>query len=179
MINIFIDKLTDCLIKRDTEKIVNTSYSILERKLSDNDIATMHRNGWSSNFNWKEIQKEGFTIVQLYAEDDERVQGLIAYKHHKEDLYTFVPLVEAAPWNIGKTGEYIGVGGHLFAIACKASWDAGNEGFVMFEAKTDIAEHYMETLQAEILDYNVPIKMVLDTSAAAMLIHKYLLEKEE
>jgi hypothetical protein len=46
--------------------------------------------------------------------------------------------VEAAPHNVGKMGKYKGVGAHLFAIACKLSWDAGNEGYVQFTAKTDM-----------------------------------------
>lgn len=39
-----------------------------------------------------------------------------------------VYLVENAPWNIGsERQEFIGVGAHLFAIACKRSFEAGCE----------------------------------------------------
>ena len=63
-------------------------------------------------------------------EGSEDVQGRIALKHIRDQYYTHVDIVKAAPFNIGKTGKYKGVGAHLFAIACKLSWDTGNEGYV-------------------------------------------------
>lgn len=44
------------------------------------------------------------------------MQGRIALKHIRDQYYTHVDIVEAAPFNIGKTGKYKGVGAHLFAI---------------------------------------------------------------
>ena len=62
-------------------------------------------------------------------------------------------IVEAAPFNVGSGGKYKGVGAHLFAIACKLSWDVGNEGYVQFTAKTDLVNHYIKTLNAKCIDY--------------------------
>lgn len=178
MIEILIDKLTNCLILRSTNERRDTWYTKMSKRLTMQDIRDMHEAGWNKNFDWKSVQEEGYTIVELFADEDDRVQGLIAYKHIHSDKYTFVPLVEAAPWNCGHEGEYIGVGAHLFAIACKESWDNGNEGYVMFEAKTDLIEHYKEKLSAIVIDWRIPVKMVLDTKAASILIEKYLLRKE-
>ena len=36
-----------------------------------------------------------------------------------------VDIVETAPHNYGHNGKYEGVGGHLFAIACKVSMESG------------------------------------------------------
>lgn len=63
--------------------------------------------------------------------------------------YTHVDIVEAAPSNVGRNGKYKGVGAHLVAIACQLSWDAGNEGYVQFTAKTDLVPHYMKELGAK------------------------------
>lgn len=51
-----------------------------------------------------------------------------------------VHLVENAPWNIGQSSQdFRGVGAHLFAIACKRSFECGAEGSVAFQAKTNLA----------------------------------------
>ncbi len=50
------------------------------------------------------------------------MQGRIALKHIRDQYYTHVDIVEAAPFNIGQMGKYKGVGAHLFAVACKLSW---------------------------------------------------------
>ena len=110
---------------------------------------------------------------------DDEVQGYIALMHHEKDYYTFVPLVESAPRNRGSNGRYKGVGGHLFAIACKESWDNGNAGCVMFESKTDLVQHYMNTLSATIMSSRIPVKLLLDTRAAANLIQKYFFAEED
>ena len=84
-------------------------------------------------------------------------------------------IVEAAPFNVGHAGRYKGVGAHLFAIACKLSWDVGNEGYVQFTAKTDLVEHYRETLAAKSIDWHT---MYIDSYGAVKLIQRYFKEDE-
>lgn len=179
MVDLFIDALTNCLVVSATDEEVKTHYKIIERTITKADVEEMHKEGWQSNFDWKKVQDEGNEIAELYVEGDDRVQGLIGFKHIKRDLYTFVPLAESAPWNIGSGGEYMGVGGHLFAIACKESWDVGNEGYVVFESKTDLVEHYIENLHAQIIGNGTPVRMMLDPYAALHLIKKYILGGKE
>lgn len=78
--------------------------------------------------------------------------------------------MEAAPDNVGKKGKFKGVGAHLFAIACKLSWDNGNDGYVQFVAKTDLIEHYIDTLNAKRIDWHT---LYIDTYGASELINKY------
>lgn len=80
-------------------------------------------------------------------------------------------IVETAPHNFGHEGRYEGVGGHLFAIACKLSLDAGCDGYVAFTAKTNLIEHYQETLNAKVLNGQ---RMFIDENVAKELIEKYL-----
>ncbi|WP_295860758.1 hypothetical protein [uncultured Fibrobacter sp.] len=103
-----------------------------------------------------------------------KVQGMIALKHIRDQFYTHVDIVEAAPENIGKTGKYKGVGAHLFAIACKLSWDVGNEGYVQFTAKTNLVEHYRNTLGARNIDTQ---RMFIDSYGALKLIKTYFPEE--
>ncbi len=71
------------------------------------------------------------------------IQGLISYKINEN--YIFVNLVETAEFNRGKKKMYVGVGGNLFAYACKISFDMGFEGYVSFKAKTALIEYYKES----------------------------------
>lgn len=103
-------------------------------------------------------------------ENDDEVQGMIALKHIREQYYTHVDIVEASPDNVGRNGKYKGVGAHLFAIACKLSWDAGNEGYVQFTAKTDLLEHYKKELDAKMIDWHT---LYIDSYGAIALINKY------
>ena len=135
MIDIIIDNLTNCLEVRETGEIAKTYYKRNVKKFTSEEIRRMHMEGWSENFNWKSIQEQGFEVFELHTKHDDVIQGCISLNHIKDQYFTFVPLLEIAPWNIGVKGKYQGVGGHLFAIACKESWDSGNDGYVVFESK--------------------------------------------
>jgi len=178
MINVYIDSLTNCLIRKNDSCTVSTYYTLLPRNFfTPQRVKLMHATGWTKNFNWSVVQKGGGMVFALYARNDDRVQGYIGIEHRLKDKYTYVVLAESSPWNVGKNGEYEGVGAHLFAIACKESWDAGNEGVVMFEPKTKLIDHYIKTLHADIIYRGVPARMMLDTPAAERLINQYLLKE--
>lgn len=115
-------------------------------------------------------QKDGFDIYELYAVNDDRVQGRVALKHEHQNLFTYVKLVESAPFNRGEKRVYEGVGGHLFAIACKLSFENGNKGFVQFVAKTDLVEHYRKSIFAHSIDEQ---KMYIDSQGAKQLVCNY------
>lgn len=79
-------------------------------------------------------------------------------------------LVESAPFNIGKTKIYAGVPGNLVAFACKLSFQRGYEGNVSFLSKSQLVQHYIDTLGA--LHYGGRV-MIIETEAALRLINKY------
>ena len=79
-------------------------------------------------------------------------------------------LIETARHNFGKNKIYEGVAGNLVAFACKLSSNKGYEGFVVFEAKTKLIEHYKLSLKAQLIARN---RMVIDKTAALFLIDKY------
>jgi hypothetical protein len=57
-------------------------------------------------------------------------------------------LLESAPFNKGKTNAYAGVPGNLVAFACKLAFQRGHEGNVSFFSKTQLVQHYIDTLGA-------------------------------
>lgn len=171
-IDIFIDRITDCLEDSLTGDLLDTEFQLVKKTITPIDAAAYKKEGW--NFDWSKPQKDGCEVYQLFIKGDAQVQGMIAFKHIREQCYTYATLVESAPWNIGEKGRYKGVGAHLFAIACKESWDVGNEGYVQFIAKSNLIQHYTETLGAQLIGGQI---MFIDSYAALKLIKKYFKEE--
>lgn len=101
-------------------------------------------------------------------ENKKIIQGLISYSI--EDNYVFVNLVENAVFNRGEKKIYEGVGGNLFAYACKLSFDLGFGGFVSFKAKTALINYYKKTLGAEVA---LGQRMYVGNVAALKLVIQY------
>lgn len=161
-ISIIIDELTDCLVETDTRRIVKTEYRKRTAPMKPKDYY-----GWK--FKWNVPEKNGYDIYELFVKNTNTVQGRIAFK--VEGGVALVDIVEAAPHNVGHEGRYTGVGGHLFALACKASMDAGYGGYVAFTAKNDLIEHYEEKIGAKVLSGQ---RMYIDEDVAKGLIDKHL-----
>ena len=78
--------------------------------------------------------------------------------------------IESAKFNKGKSKSYKGVAGNLVAFACKTSIEKGYEGVVSFISKTQLIDHYTETLGAKLFSAN---RMYIDTKEAQILTKKY------
>ena len=83
-------------------------------------------------------------------------------------MYTCI--VESAPFNKGKTKLYAGIPGNLVAFACKLSFQRGHEGHIAFISKTQLIDHYIESLGAKHVGGRL---MIIDTEAALKLINRY------
>lgn len=167
-IDISIDNLTECLVRRDTGETVDTEYELVAYKITSKMAVQYKKEGW--NFDWSVPQRDGCEVYELFVGGDDRPQGRVAIKHIPSEYFTYLELIEAAPENIGHNGVYEGVGAHLFAIACKHSFEAGNDGYVQFEPKTKLIKYYQEKLGAKIISGS---SMYLDTEAARILVDKY------
>ena len=126
------------------------------------------KNKW--NFNWKsEFENNAKEVYKLTIINNPGIiQGLLSLSTEQDHI--FINLLENAPFNIGKKKIYEGIAGNLIAYACKVSFQHGFEGFVVFEAKTKLIEHYKNTLNAKLVGSQ---RMIIDTSAANILIGKY------
>lgn len=161
-VDIQIDKLTDCLVERKSGKVVDTKYTNRITKIKKEELA-----GWT--FDWRTTQNNGYMVYELFVENDNVVQGRISLKI--DGGVADVDIVESAPHNYGHNGKYVGVGGHLFAIACQCSMEAGCDGVVVFTSKTDLVDYYKKELRAvEVM----PRRLVIFEDAAKILLDKYI-----
>lgn len=126
------------------------------------------KNDWL--FDWKiEFKQPERDVYKLTIVNNQLIiQGLISVEVKSDHVY--MHLVESAPFNKGKTKVYAGVPGNLVAFACKLSFQRGHEGNVSFISKTQLVQHYVDTLGAMHFGGRV---MIIDSLAALKLIHKY------
>lgn len=165
-VSILIDKLTNSI----ENTISGDSFPTELSPLSKEELIDLNKKkGW--NFNWKkELENKENLVFKLTIKGNPNViQGIVSISLKKD--HVFLNLVENAPFNIGKTKLYDGVGGNLFAFACKLSWDYGNQGFVAFVAKTELIEHYSKSLGA--VQIGRSSQMIINPEDALKLILKY------
>ena len=96
------------------------------------------------------------------------IQGLISFTVRADNV--FMHLVESAPFNKGKEKVYSGVPGNLVAFACRLSFQRGFEGNISFVSKTQLIDHYTETLGAFHAGGRL---MIIETEAALRLMNRY------
>ncbi len=152
--------------KTSTGEIVETSYSPAE----PSDISQTKK--W--RFDWSSAGLKNCEIYKLTAADDDRIQGLIAIQDIPKNKAVFIKIAESAPHNMGKSKEYSGVGGHLYAIAAHRSMELGYGGFMYMDAKNlRLVSHYAKTLGAVFIGCPHPYRMAIDEAAAKKLIDFY------
>lgn len=168
-LDFLIDKLTDSIRNTISGDSFQTEVSLLNK--SDLRNVTKSK-GWL--FNWRnEFNQSDREVYKLTILDNpDIIQGLISITVRKDHVYMF--LLESAPFNLGKKKLYEGVPGNLVAFACKVSFQRGGEGFVSFESKTKLIDHYVETLGAYHFGGHL---MVIDTIAAKKLVNQYFKPK--
>ncbi len=160
-----VDKLTNSIENIVTGDSFATDITII----SISDLKTViKKNGWQ--FDWKlELKQPERDIYKLTIVNNQSViQGLISLEVKSDHVY--MHLLESAPFNKGKTKMYAGVPGNLVAFACKLAFQRGHEGNVSFFSKTQLVQHYIETLGAVHIGGRI---MIIDTNAALKLINKY------
>jgi hypothetical protein len=160
-----ICKLTDSILNRISGDSFQTEVSLVTKS----DLKTIHKqSGWL--FDWKfEFNQTDREVYKLnIIENRGIIQGLISLTVRPDHVYMF--LLESAPFNIGKNKLYEGVPGNLVAFACKLSFQRGGEGFVSFESKTKLIDHYVAALGAYHFGGRL---MVIDTIAAKRLVDQY------
>lgn len=165
--DIEIDKLT-----RSIENAISgDSFKTEILELALDDLKRIKKSEWL--FDWKyEAKQADKTVYKLVIEKNSRiVQGLISIQDRGDHI--FMALIESSKFNRGADKLYLGVPGNLVAFACKLSLDKGYAGYVSFESKTKLKEHYQKSLGAHVLFGNV---MAIDTKAARKLVNQYFPE---
>ena len=160
-----VDKLTNSI----ENVVTGDSFSTDITLITSDDLKTVtKKNDWI--FNWKmEFREPVRDVYKLTIVNNQTViQGLISLEVKEDHVY--MHLVESAPFNKGKTKIYAGVPGNLVAFACKLSFQRGHEGNISFLSKSQLVQHYVDTLGAMHFGGRV---MIIDTNAALKLINKY------
>jgi hypothetical protein len=160
-----IDKLTRSIENAVTGDSFLTEVSLLTKK----DLTGItKKNNWL--FNWREefndLQKEVYKLTIV--NNSQVIQGLISLTI--EDDHVFMHLIESAPFNRGSSKMYVGIPGNLVAFGCKISFQRGFDGFLSFRSKTQLIEHYIQTLGAYHFGGHL---MIIDTEAAKKLVSQY------
>jgi hypothetical protein len=163
-IDVIIDKLTNSIENTISGDVFNTEII----KLSSKDKRHIVKTDWL--FDWsKELDKKDREVFKLVIKENEDIiQGLISISDYKDHIY--MHLIESAKFNKGKTKIYVGVPGNLVAFACKYSFDKGYDGYIAFDSKTKLIQHYQDSLGAK---WFKGTRMYIDSIVAKRLIFQY------
>ena len=160
-----VDKLTNSIENVITGDSFATEISIVTIA----DIKNISKkNKWQFDWKFEYKQPERDVYKLTIVNNQQIIQGLICIEIKADHVY--MHLVESAPFNKGKTKVYAGVPGNLVAFACKLSFQRGYEGNVSFFSKTQLIQHYIDSLGAIHVGGRI---MIIDSIAALKLINKY------
>lgn len=139
-INIEIDEFVPCLKDAKTGEILATEVSVMSRK--DLKKFTV-KNGWNDDWSKRPDDEE---IFGIFIKGEKEPQGLIALRYGKGG--TYIGSTSTAPHNnklfVGDNQKYIGVGGHLFALAVEQSLKNGGFGAIYgYAVNQDVLNHYI------------------------------------
>ena len=127
-------------------------------------------------FDWGgEIVSDDRDVFALLLRRGAALQGLMSM--HDDSGFVFVHLIESAPKNIGRSKTYLGVPGNLMAFACLRSMHLGFDGYVSFDAKSELIAHYERTLGARRTGSST--RMIIVEQAARELIRQYFKEDDQ
>jgi len=160
-----IDKLTNSIENVVTGDSFQTDVSVIT--LADLKTITK-KNNWQ--FDWKsEYKQPEREVYKLTIVNNQLIiQGLVSLEIKSDHVY--MHLVENAPFNKGRIKMYAGVAGNLVAFACKLSFQRGHQGNVSFHSKTQLVQHYIDSLGVTHVGGRI---MIIHTVAALKLIDKY------
>jgi hypothetical protein len=139
-------------------------------RMQPRDVSTM-KPGWTPGFNWRlYFRYKNVELYKIMVSGSTRIEGALALEPREDHVW--VHLIEKAPFNRGVTEQYQYVAHHLFAFAAYRSFQMGLDGFVAFEAKTGLIEHYRRTYGA--IQIGNGLRMFIPDLAAKQLIDVYL-----
>lgn len=172
MINVVIDELTPCLKDSLTGDILQTEVVRIKRKSFLRKFNK--KTGWYAN--WDELASEN-EIYALVIEGTTDIQGLVALKPVEDFQAVYVSWMCTAPENnklIVNVPKYIGVGGHLFAIATQKSNDYNYGGAITgFAANKELLKHYCQCFNAEPLCLLHQYQFFIDEANATKIRKEY------
>lgn len=171
-IDIWIDEIVPCLKDTETGEVKETVVFKIESRAYLKKFR--EDNGW--RINWKDVPSD----VEVYAlalKDNNEIQGLVGVKNDVNSNAAYLHWACTAPQNnkhdFGKQ-KYVGVGGHLFAIAADKSVQWGYAGALHgFALNKQLLEHYINVFHAEYLGMLHQYQFFIDEENAKKLLEVY------
>lgn len=172
MINVYIDEFTPCLKDARTGELVQTEVIRVRRKSFLKKYNK--RNGWYVN--WESLTDEN-EIYALVVEGSVDIQGLVAVAPNDDMQAVYISWMCTSPDNnkqITDEVRYLGIGGHLFAIAAKKSVDFGYDGYMYgFAANEELLQHYVDVFHGEVIGMLHPYQFAIDEENAKTIMEVY------
>ena len=165
MINVIIDEFTPCLKDAKTGELVQTEVIRIKRETFLRKYN--RKTGWC--INWASLITEN-EIYALVVEGSVDIQGLVAVAPDKNTNALYITWMYASPDNnklLSEDIKYLGVGGHLFAIAAQKSLEYG------FGANQNLLQHYVEVFNGEIIAMLHPYQFAIDEENAKRIMEMY------
>ena len=135
------------------------------------------KNGWG--INWIEVP-DNVEIFALALKENNEIQGLVGVKNDKNSVASFIHWACTAPRNnkhLNGSQKYVGVGGHLFAIAADKSIQWGYQGAIHgFALNKELLNHYIGVLGAIFLGSLHEYHFFVNEKAAKHLLETYTYE---
>lgn len=105
------------------------------------------------------------------------IQGLVALARDEAAAAVYSTWMCSSPVNnrfITDDIRYLGVGGHMFAIAAQKSVEWGFDGYMYgFAANKELLQHYLTTFKAEHIGILHPYQFAIDATAARKIMEVY------
>jgi hypothetical protein len=163
-INIEIDQLTNSIENSVTGEVFDTQVVQLNKSDKKNINPAEWLFDWETELDLK--NREGYKLTTV--NNPKIIHGMLCLEDKNDHI--FIHLVESANFNKGTNKMYLGVAGNLFAFACKLSFEKGYEGYVAFDSKSALIEHYKKKLGATHFKGQ---RMYIETVNALKLVKKY------
>lgn len=172
MINVIIDEFTPCLKDANTGELVQTEVIRIRRKTFLRKYNK--KNGWYVN--WETLADEN-EIYALVVEGSVDIQGLVAIAKDQDMKAVYITWMCTSPDNnklLSDNVKYLGVGGHLFAIAAQKSVEYGYDGFMYgFAADQKLLDHYIKAFDGEYIGMLHPYQFAIDERSATTIMEVY------
>lgn len=160
----------------EIDKLTNSIENTLSGEIFDTEITRLtyvehyqiKKNDWL--FDWhSELKNTNSEVYKFTTSNNPTIiHGLISLTDKRD--HVFMNLIENASFNKGSKKLYKGVMGNLVAFACKTAFEKRYDGVVSFIAKTQLIEHYQQTLGAKLFGES---RMFIDTAEASILVTQY------
>lgn len=116
-------------------------------------------------------------IYALVVEGSVDIQGLVAIAPDHGMKAIYITWMCTSPENnklLTDQPRYMGVGGHLFAIAAQKSLKYGFDGFMYgFAANQNLLRHYAQVFNSEVIGILHPYQFAIDEENARKIMEAY------